>query len=148
MFEVLFDILEAPCQNMIYRRLKFDVACSVGLLQTGEVHDIALLEGHIRQTDTILPIDPRTFAVLYEYTDIEMAGYAIDNLIEMFATRGEKPVVAYTQVYERDHKADTIIRRLCDIFQEAKNKKLTPLDDRGYLENSVHGIDFDDIISL
>ena len=48
MTKELMNVLHDPCQNMIYRRLKFDVYCSIGLFQTPYDHDISMIKHYIR----------------------------------------------------------------------------------------------------
>ena len=147
MLENLMDVLYGPCQTMIYRRVKFDVHCSIGLFQTTFEHDVRTIKNYIRLTDTALSITPTTSAILYEYTAIDKAKFAFTNLINTFIHQSCEPVVAYTQVYDTDREPDMIIYRLNDILRDAHVRRLTLMDDSLYRDESFYGVDFNDILT-
>ena len=146
MIETLLEALTRPCHNMIYRRRKFDVHCSIGLFQTPYAHDIHMIQHYIRLTDTALPVTPNISVILYEYTAIDKAKFAFTNLINTFAHHNVEPIVAYTQVYDSDRVPEMIIHRLYDILQEARKSHTTLMDDHLYRSSTDHGIDFSDIL--
>jgi len=146
MIDILTDLLTEPLKRSIHRCVKFDVCCAVGLFQTVRPHDIDMINGHIRTTDSVLPVDSFTSAVFYDYTDIGKARFAFFNLISRFDFPHDRPVVGFTQVYDTDRSADSVISRLHGVLIDAKKQNLTLLDDYGFMEN--HYADVVDFASL
>lgn len=146
MIDILTDMLREPLQRTIHRCVKFDVYCAVGLLQTVRPHDIHIINEHIRTTDSVVPVDARTSAVFYDYTDIGKARFAFFNLLSRFDFPSDRPVVGFTQVYDTDRSADSVIGRLYGVLSDAKKQNLVLLDDHGFMEN--HYADIIDFASL
>lgn len=135
MIDILTDLLREPLQKTIHRCVKFDVCCAVGLFQTVRPHDIEIIKEHIRTTDSVISVDTLTSAVFYDYTDIGKARFAFFNLINRFDFPSDRPVVGFTQVYDTDMSADSVIGRLHGVLSDAKKQNLVLLDDHGFMEN-------------
>ena len=68
------------------------------------------------------------------------------NLLNRFDFPSDRPVVGFTQVYDTDRSADSVIGRLYGILQDARHRNLALLDDHGFMEN--HYADIVDFASL
>ena len=146
--EALNVVLYEPFKKAIHRRRKYDVFCSIGLLQTVMPHDTRSLSHYIRHTDKAMVVTPNTSVIFYDYTDIDRAKFAFNNLINTFIHHNDDFVVAYTQIYDTDREPEVICRRLYEILAEAKREKIQMMDDSRIMQqHGTYEIDFSDILS-
>ena len=135
MVEKLCDILRDDVSQYLHKYVHFDINVTIALVYTDRKDAKQIINSHIRNTDKLIAISPHLFAVIFQFTNSDKeADAAVVNLEKRMLQEGHA-LIAYTHFHESDKDADTITRRLYDIFEDLfMNQKKVVESDEAYFK--------------
>jgi len=135
MVQQLCSILREDVSEYLHKYIHYDVNVTMALIYTQDEAAGSIIPKHIRDTDKMIRISPHLYAVIYQYTNTDNESSAAVENLEKYLDNKENSLIAYTHFHESDKDADTIIKRLYEIFEELfKNSDANMESDSDYFK--------------
>lgn len=112
MFNMNMQAVEELLSLEFYRFKRYKVPIALALIVTDHRDFFSIADSMIRKTDLVQQIDKNLFAIIYSHTDVEGAGFAVDNILKKVTDEPESIKVAIGEADYRDASEHELVTRV------------------------------------